>query len=230
MVLEIDSVGVSYGDRHVLTAASLRAPAGRITALVGRNGVGKTSLLRVGVGLQQPTHGVVRLNGRAYPRPSLPRLARAGLFFLPARDILDPFVPVGLQLEAVSRFYSGPRAETLGELLGLGGLLAGRPVSLSGGELRRAELALALARQPACLVADEPFRGIDPRDIEIIGRALRSYLDTGAAIVVTEHEIGPVSKLADGVVWCVAGTTHEFPKAADGWADAQLRRDFLGGE
>ena len=157
-------------------------------------------------------------------------MARAGRFFLPARDILDPFVPVGLQLEAVSRFYSGPRAETLGELLGLGGLLAGRPVSLSGGELRRAELALALARQPACLVADEPFRGIDPRDIEIIGRALRSYLDTGAAIVVTEHEIGPVSKLADGVVWCVAGTTHEFPKAADGWADAQLRRDFLGGE
>lgn len=228
--LEIDSVGVSYGDRPVLTAASLRAPPGKVTVLVGRNGVGKTTLLRVGVGLQQATHGVVRFNGRAYVRPRLSRLARAGLFYLPAREILDPFIPAGLQLQAVSRHYKGPNAEALAESFGLAELFMARPASFSGGELRRAELALALARRPACLVADEPFRGIDPRDVEVIGLALRSAAAAGAAVVVTGHELGPLREMADAVVWCVAGTTHEFPQAADGWADAQLQRDFLGSD
>ena len=207
--LEIDSVGVSYGDRPVLTAASLRAPPGKVTELVGRNGVGKTTLLRVGVGLQQATHGVVRFNGRAYVRPRLSRLARAGLFYLPAREILDPFIPAGLQLQAVSRHYKGPNAEALAESFGLAELFMARPASFSGGELRRA---------------------IDPRDVEVIGLALRSAAAAGAAVVVTGHELGPLREMADAVVWCVAGTTHEFPQAADGWADAQLQRDFLGSD
>ena len=227
-VLEIDSVGVRYGERRVLTAASLRAPAGKVTALIGRNGVGKTTLLRVGVGLQQPTHGVVRLHGRAYLRPRLAHLARAGLFFLPDRDIIDPSIPVGLQLEAVSRHYSGPGVDVLVDLCGLAGLSGARPVSLSNGDLRRAELALALARRPTCLVADEPLRGIDPRDVEVISRALRTCAATGAAVVITGHELGSIRELADTVVWCVAGTTHEFPNAADAWADAQFQQDFLG--
>lgn len=227
-VLEIDSVGVSYGERHVLTAASLRARAGRITALVGRNGAGKTSLLRVGVGLQRANHGIVRFNGRWYPRPSLARFARAGLFYLPAQRILDPFIPLGRQLAAVRDHYAGPELLSLVESLGLTEVVSAAPASLSGGELRRAELALALARKPTCLVADEPFRGIDPRDIEIVMQALQSCATAGAGVVITGHELVPLRQIADAVVWCVAGTTHEFPTAADAWANPQLQQDFLG--
>lgn len=194
IVLEIDSVGVRYGERRVLTAASLRAPAGKVTVLIGRNGAGKTTLLRVGVGLQQPTHGVVRFHGRAYLRPRLAHLARAGLFFLPDRDILDPTIPVGLQLEAVSRHYSGPGVEALVDLCGLAGLSGAWPVSLSNGDLRRAELAIALARRPTCLVADEPLRGIDPRDVEVISRALGLVRGNGRS----RGRHGPRARIAPG--------------------------------
>lgn len=228
MIFEIDSIGVTYGARRVLTAASLRAAEGQITALVGRNGVGKTSLLRVGVGLQRPTHGIVYYDGRRYPRPTLPRLARAGLFFLPDRAILDPFIPLRTQLVAVSRHYQGPAVEPLAESLRIASRLSDAPRSLSGGELRRAEIAVALARRPACLVADEPFRGIDPRDIDVISAALRQLAGAGAAVVITGHELAPLQALADAVVWCVAGTTHEFQDAHRAWDDAQLQQEFLG--
>lgn len=228
MILELDSIGVTYGDRRILTAASLRAPAGRITALVGRNGAGKTSLLRVAVGLQRPDHGRIRFVERIHQRPRLATLARAGLFYLPARAILDPFVPVGRQLAAVSDHFRGPGVEALAERLVLGERLDSPPAALSAGELRRSEIALACARRPVCLIADEPLRGIDPLDMELVAAALRQLADAGAAVVVTGHEFLPLRALADSVVWCVAGTTHEFPDAAGAWADAQLQRDLLG--
>ncbi len=212
-VLELDSIGVSYGLRRVLTAASLRAPAGRVTALVG---------------LQPLEHGTVRLGGKHYRRPRLATLARAGLFYLPATNILDPFIAVQRQLTAVSRYFGGPRIPDLLARFGLAGVATQAPASLSGGELRRAELALAAARHPTCLVADEPFRGLDPRDIEVLVDAIRSIAAGGAAVVVTGHELAALRQVADGVVWCVAGTTHEFPEASGAWADAQMQQEFLG--
>ncbi|MEZ4587169.1 MAG: ATP-binding cassette domain-containing protein [Gemmatimonadales bacterium] len=228
IALEADGIGVSYGARRVLTSASLRAAEGRVTALIGRNGVGKTSLLRVAVGLQRAEHGLVRLHGRTVGRPRLATLARAGLFFLPARQILEPFMPLGRQLEAVGKHYGGPDLEEIAGRLGLTEIWSVAPCRFSGGEQRRAELGLALARGPSCLVVDEPFRGIDTRDIEVLVAMLRGAAGAGAAVVVTGHEIAPMREAADAVVWCVAGTTHEFADAATAWADPQLKRDFLG--
>ncbi|MBL8987948.1 MAG: ATP-binding cassette domain-containing protein [Gemmatimonadetes bacterium] len=228
MVLELDSIGVSYGARRVLTAASLRAPAGRVTVLVGRNGVGKTSLLRAGVGLEPRDHGTVRLMGRWYPRPRLASLARAGLFFLPARSVLEPFISLNRQLAAVSAWFAGPSVEELTSRFGLDGVVGQRPAALSSGELRRAELAVAVARNPVCLIADEPFRGLDPLDIEVIVAGVRALAERGAAVVLTGHELPTLRNVADAVVWCVAGSTREFPTASAAWGDPQLRQEFLG--
>lgn len=228
--LELDSVHVSDWGRLVLKAASLRAYAGRITALVGRNGVGKTTLLEAGLGVRGANHRVVRLAGRWYPRPTLARLARDGLFYLPAHDFLDPFLPLSRQLAAVSRHFGGPPVEALLDQLHLVPFADARPRALSGGELRRAEVALALARAPTCLVADEPFRGLSPLDGDLIESALRRLARGGAAVVVTGHEIPRMQALADAVCWCTAGTTQEFLTAAEAWKAPQLLREFLGWE
>lgn len=228
LVIEIDSVQVNAGGRGVLKAASLHACAGKVTALIGRNGAGKTTLLEAGLGIRPANHRVVRLSGRWYPRPTLARLARAGLFYLPAHDLLDPSLPLGRQLAAVIRHFAGPRLEQLQGELHLDAIISAKPVALSGGELRRAEVALALARRPTCLVADEPFRGLSPLDGDLIERALRQRADEGAAVVVTGHEIPRLQGMADAVCWCTAGTTREFPSAAAAWREPQLLREFLG--
>lgn len=226
--LEFDSVQAGYWGRPVLKAASLRAYGGQVTALIGRNGVGKTTLLEAGLGLRRANHRVVRLAGRWVPRPSLARLARQGLFYLPARDLLDPSTRLSRQLAAVSHHFGGPSAESLVDRMHLGSFADARPGALSGGELRRAELALALARGPTCLIADEPFRGLAPLDGDLIERALRQCADAGAAVVVTGHEIPRMQAVADAVCWCTAGTTREFPVAAEAWRAPQLLREFLG--
>ena len=91
-----------------------------------------------------------------------------------------------------------------------------RPSSLSGGELRRAELALALARRPRCLLADEPFRGIAPVDHDLLSDIFRGMAAEGCAVVVTGHEVATLLALAHHVTWCVSATTYELgsPEAA----------------
>lgn len=222
-LLDVDSIGVSYGTHRVLTSASVRAAAGQITVVVGRNGVGKSTLLRVAVGRLRPEYGRVRLADRDVTGWSLARLARGGLFFLPARELLDPTIVLGAQLRAAGKDGDAVAAE-----LGIGDLLSIRPRLFSGGELRRAEIAMALARRPRCLLADEPFRGISPLDAEVISAALRRLSAAGAAVVVTGHELTMLRSLADRVFWCVAGMTHEFPTAAAAWGDPQFSREFLG--
>ena len=103
-----------------------------------------------------------------------------------------------------------------------------RPAELSGGERRRAELALAMMRRPRCLLADEPFAGINPSDGEVLAAALREMAREGCAIVVTGHEVPQLLALADSVVWMVAGTTHGLGSAAEAVSHSQFRREYLG--
>src|SRR5690606_2182621 len=203
--------------------------AGSVTALCGRNGAGKSTLMGIAAGWTRADQGIVRMDGTLVPRPSLPALARRGLFFLRDRDLLAPGIPVRRQLEAVAR-SAGHMADipALAEALGIGGQLDLTPPRLSGGETRRTEIALALARRPRCLLADEPFRGISPLDIEAIVQALRELADSGAAVVVAGHEVGVLLDTADHVVWCAGGSTREFASASAAREDWQFRQEYLG--
>ena len=231
-LLEADAVGKSYGPRRVLTAASLRAYPGAITALCGRNGSGKSTLLAIAAGWRPADTGALHFDGRTWMRPRLSVLAECGLFYLPDRAILTPAVPLGRQLAVVERRFgtsgtSGTTA-TVAAALGLRSSLELVPPRLSGGETRRAELALACVRRPRCLLADEPFRGISPLDAEAIVEALRALARDGCAIVVTGHEIAVLLELADTVTWCSEGTTVQFPSTAAARDDWRFQRDYLG--
>lgn len=223
-----DCVGKSYGMRRILSAGSLRAQAGQVRVLFGRNGIGKSTLLKIAAGVVRADSGTVHLDGQFLPRPSLPQLARAGVFYLPDHEILSPSMSLGEQLRLFERRFGARSADDAARLARVEGFLSARPPSLSGGELRRAELALALARRPRCLLADEPFRGIAPVDHDLLSAILRSIAAEGCAVVVTGHEVASLLALADHITWCTSGTTYELGTAAQALGHEAFRREYAG--
>lgn len=229
VVLRADSVGRSFGGRRVLSSAYFEASAGEVTALVGRNGAGKSTLLRIAAGWVSPDHGFVELLGRRYLRPRAGPLARAGLFYLPVdRSILSPHFTLRQHLEALEkRFGAADRGAVL-ERLGIAHLETVPCAALSGGERRRAEFAVALLRRPRCLLADEPFRGIDPRHAKVVRGELRRLAGEGCAVVVTGHEMGWVLETADRFVWVRDGSTQALGTRSEAVAHWRFRREYLG--
>ena len=230
-LLEADSIGKSYGSRRVLASASLRASAGSVTALVGANGAGKSTLLAVAAGWRRADTGIVRFDGVSYLSARLATLAGCGMFYLPDRAILSPGITLRRQLDAIRRrFGSAASAEAVAGDLGLSECLDALPPRLSGGERRRAELALAVIRRPKCLLADEPYRGISPLDAETITAVFRRLAAGGCAVVASGHEVGVLFESADRVVWCADGTTAEYASPALAQADWRFQQGYLGPE
>jgi len=230
VVLRADSIGKSYRGRRVLASAYFEARAGAVSALVGRNGTGKSTLLKIAAGWMKPDHGLVEFRGRRYHRPDPAAMARDGLFFVPIdRSILSPPFTLAQHLDAVeARFGRENRAAVL-ERLGIAALERVRCAAFSGGERRRAELALALLRRPSCLLLDEPFRGIDPKDVEVLQAVVRELAEAGCAVVLTDHEVPEILAVADSVVWLRDGTSQALGTAAQAAEDWRFRREYLGG-
>lgn len=227
-IFAADSIGKSFGSRTLMQAASIWANEGRITALFGRNGCGKSTLLKIGVGLQSPDHGAIHFAGHVYLRPTLHKLARLGMFYLPDRNLLARRLTLRHQIQAAEWHFGAARSASIIEKLELGPKLD-RPASqLSFGEQRRGEIALAWIRAPRCLLADEPFAGIDPADREVIARVFRELAAEGCALIVSGHEVSSLLDMADDVVWMTAGTTHGLGAPATAAKNDQFRREYLG--
>jgi ABC-type multidrug transport system ATPase subunit len=228
-ILRLDSIGKRFGARKVLTSAYFDALPGSVTALVGRNGAGKSTLMRIAAGWLRADHGTVEFRGERHLRPRAGRLARDGLFHLPVdRSILSPVFTLGQHLDALEkRFGPRDRAPVL-ERLRIAPLAGTRCSALSGGERRRAELAVALLRRPACLLLDEPFHGIDPRDAEVVLSILADAAAAGCAVVVTGHEMGWVLPLAHRLFWVYQGTTRPLGTREEAVAHWEFRREYLG--
>lgn len=227
-ILVADCVARSFGARGVLSAATLRAVPGEVRALFGRNGEGKSTLLRIAVGLLAPDGGSVFWEGEALERATLPALARRGLCFLPDEGMLSPALPLGLQLAAFAQRFDGGDPDDAADRLRIRDLLAERPATFSGGERRRADLAAALVRAPRCLVTDEPFRGVAPQDAELMTAIHRELAAAGCAVVATGHEAPTLLAAADHVTWCVGGTTYELGTPAAALAHERFVREYLG--
>ncbi len=227
-VFAADSIGKSFRGKRVLSAASVWARPRAITVLLGRNGCGKSTLLKIGAGVLAADHGVVRLAGEVWERPRLDRLARRGLFYLPDRELLSRRLTLRQQVSALAWRFPGVEPSRAFGQLDVTRFLDETSSQLSGGERRRAEVALAVMRRPLCLLADEPLTGIGPSDAAMIAQALRGLAAGGCAVIVTGHEVPDLLDLADDVVWMTAGTTHGLGSAGAAAAHEQFRRDYLG--
>lgn len=228
-VLRADWIGRSFRGRRVLTTATLHVHAGEIVALLGRNGTGKSTLLRICAGVLRADHGVLHFAGDVVRRPRLHYLARRGLFLLPERGLLARGRSLDAQIAQCARRWNV--ADVGGALNRLelqdDELLQREVVSLSSGERRRAEFALAYMRRPVCLLGDEPFQGIAPNDVERISDVMRELAAAGCAIVVTGHEVPPLLAVADRIVWLTAGTTHDLGSPEHAVEHHSFRADYL---
>jgi ABC-type multidrug transport system ATPase subunit len=226
--LRAEGIGKYFGQLEALKAASLWAEPGRVTTLLGRNGSGKTTLMRVAAGVLRADRGVVSFLGRASERPSLHRMARLGLMYLPQTQPLVPGFRVRDHFRAVaSAFGSGGAADAIQECR-VGSLMDLRVADLSPGERVRTSLALAFARSPRVLIADEPLVGLAPTDQEFFGHLLRRLAAQGTAVVTSGHDARVLLEISDVIIWSVAGTTHYLGSPNEALAHAQFRREYLG--
>jgi lipopolysaccharide export system ATP-binding protein len=227
-ILRADSIAKSFRGKRVLSAATLRAVPGEVRVLFGRNGIGKSTLLKIAAGLVSPDAGAVHFDGRVYESASLSTLASAGLFYLPDHALLSSAFTVRKQLEMFRRQFNGADVVESAARLGVADQLDKSPNALSGGERRRAELAAVLVRRPKCLLADEPFRGITPRDAEELTRVFVDLAVQGMAVVITGHDVPVLLNAAHHVSWCTSGTTYELGPPAVAVLQDGFRRDYLG--
>lgn len=226
-VLALDGVARRFGRRLVVRSASLHVNAGEITALLGRNGCGKTTVLRIACGVIPADSGHVRIGGELVVRPRLHQLASRGVLLLPERGLLTSTATVRAHFARMAARWGGDPAGAIA-VTRIGEFLDRYAGQLSGGERRRVEFALALARRPALLLADEPFHGIAPLDAELLGDAIRHLRDAGCGVLITGHEVETLLDLAGRVVWMSAGTTHALGAPTDARAHHSFRMDYLG--
>ena len=227
-LLRVECVSKSFGTRRVLSSASLRAVPGELRVMFGRNGIGKSTLLRIAAGLVSPDTGSVHFNERAYLDAHPSRLAEEGLFFLPDHDLLSRAFSARHQLEMFRRQFGGRDPLDAADEMGVARHLDKRPPALSGGERRRMEIAAVLVRQPRCLLADEPYRGISPKDAEDVTATLVRLARSGVAVVITGHEVSTLLAAADHITWCTSGTTYELGAPAAATQNEGFAREYLG--
>jgi urea transport system ATP-binding protein len=200
-MLRVHGLDQYYGGSHTLRAIDLQVPAGACTALLGRNGVGKTTLLRCLMGELPVRHGRVQLGGEdVTPLPSFER-ARLGMGYVPqGREIFSRLtVAENLSVgEAAARGGATlPRAE-LEELFPILRTMRNRRGGdLSGGQQQQLAIARALISRPRVLLLDEPTEGIQPSTIKEIGRVLRALLERGMTIVLVEQYLDFALELAE---------------------------------
>ena len=203
-MLEVNDAVLHYGAAEALRGVSLRADAGKITCVLGRNGVGKTSLMRSIVGQHRLTSGTVAFEGKALDRSAAYDRARSGISFVPQGREIFPLLTVQENLETgFAPLKRGERTvpEHVFELFPvLKQMLARRGGDLSGGQQQQLAIGRALVMRPKLPVLDEPTEGIQPSIIKDIGRAIRYLRDTaGIAVLLVEQYLDFCRELADVV-------------------------------
>lgn len=227
-ILWAEGIGKAFGQIEALKAASVWAEAGRVTTLMGRNGSGKTTLLRVAAGALRADRGVVSFLGEVEHRPYLSRLAQLGLMYLPQEQLLASNYRVRDHFKAVgSTFPSNDVSEAIHQC-GVEPLLPQWVGELSGGERVRVSLALAFARKPLVLIADEPLARLSPKDQELLGQLMRRLATRGTAVVTSGHDVRALLDISDVIIWSVGGTTHHLGTPSSALAHDQFRREYLG--
>ncbi len=203
-MLQVKNVNQYYGGSHILRDVSIQSSPGKVTVVLGRNGVGKTTLLKSLMGLIPIKTGTIEFNGKAIQADTPYQRARAGIGFVPqGREIFARLtVEENLRMGLAYKSAGTPIPAELYELFPvLKQMLNRRGGDLSGGQQQQLAIARALAAGPKLLILDEPTEGIQPSIIKDIGRVIRMLADRGdMAILLVEQYYDFAQELADDYV------------------------------
>jgi urea transport system ATP-binding protein len=228
-MLKLNQVNQYYGGSHILRDVSLQAAPGKVTVVLGRNGVGKTTLLKSLMGLVPIRSGSIEFAGQPIAHATPYQRASAGIGYVPqGREIFSRLTVLeNLEMGLASKKAGTPIPPELFELFPvLSQMLRRRGGDLSGGQQQQLAIARALAAQPRLLVLDEPTEGIQPSIIKDIGRVIRMLADRGdMAILLVEQYYDFARDLADDYVVMERGAVLAQGKGANMEVDGV--RDLL---
>ena len=223
-MLTVSNINQYYGGSHILRDVSLQATRGKVSVILGRNGVGKTTLLKSLMGLVAIKTGSIEFDGRAIERATPYERARAGMGYVPqGREIFARLtVEDNLRMGLASKPAGTPIPPELFELFPvLKQMRQRRGGDLSGGQQQQLAIARALAAAPKLLVLDEPTEGIQPSIIKDIGRVIRMLADRGdMAILLVEQYYDFAEALADDYIVMERGAVLARGQGCDMQANA----------
>ncbi|MEX0659223.1 MAG: ATP-binding cassette domain-containing protein [Egibacteraceae bacterium] len=228
-MLELKGLAKRYGEVVALDGLSLTARPGRLLGFLGPNGAGKTTAMRAVFGLVRLAEGSVAWHGQ--PVGSRERMSFG---YMPEQRGLYPRMAAGAQLTYLARLRGVARDEAARAAqrwlddLGLADRAGDAVSQLSHGNQQRVQLAAALVHEPALLVLDEPFSGLDPLGVEAMSEVLRTGARGGATVVFSSHQLDLVEELCDDVVIIAAGRdrtagTLEEVRAAGSYRRVTIR-------
>src|SRR5215217_306524 len=202
-MLELVDVRASYGAAEVVRAVSLQVPSGRVVAIVGPDGAGKTTLARTITALHKSRRGQIRLDGRDLSTAGPVEVARAGIALVPQGRRIFPSLTVAEHL-AIARRHSRAGAVSSDELLELfpqlGRRFKVRAKSLSGGEQQMLAIGRAVLLGPSVLIMDEPTEGLAPSVVALVAQLMGHLRDRGVGIVLFEQVAGFPFQVGDEVL------------------------------
>ena len=196
--LELLCLTKSFGTVRALRDMSLTVREGEIYGFVGSNGAGKTTAMRITLGVLSPDSGEVRYAGRP-----LDQEVRARVGYMPEERGLYPRMKVGPQLTYLAQLHglspadAGDAMIRWTDRLGLAARRTDEVMKLSLGNQQRVQLAAALVHNPEILVLDEPFSGLDPVAVDVMSQVLRDQADRGVPVTFSSHQLDLVERLCD---------------------------------
>ncbi len=202
MMLEVEDIHTYYGDSYVLQGVSLQVEQGQVVALLGRNGVGKTTLIRSIIGFTPPRRGAIRFKGTDITRLPSYQIARMGIGLIPQGRRIFPSLDVREHLEVAARPRNGSgwsMTRVLDLFPRLRERLRNRGNTLSGGEQQMLASGRALVCNPELLLMDEPSEGLAPLLVQELGRVIRELKANRISILLVEQNLAFALEVADYV-------------------------------
>jgi lipopolysaccharide export system ATP-binding protein len=233
--LRAEGISKSYRSRRVVHDLSLSISSGEVVGLLGPNGAGKTTAFYMIVGLIPCDSGRILLDDADLTALPMHRRARLGVGYLPqeasvfrglsVEDNILAVLETRRELDGLARRQS---LEELLEELNVAHIRDSRGLSLSGGERRRVEIARALAAEPAFILLDEPFAGVDPISVLDIQRIIGHLRDRGIGVLITDHNVRETLGICGRAFILNAGEVIASGTADEILANRQVREVYLG--
>ncbi len=234
MKLYTDSVVKKYGKRTVVKGVSIEVNKGEVVGLLGPNGAGKTTTFYMIVGFIKPYSGSVFLDDTDITKLPMYKRAKMGIGYLPQEasvfrrlSVEDNILSV-LEMTTLSKKEQKNKTESLLEEFGLTHIRKSKGIQLSGGERRRTEIARALAINPAFILLDEPFAGVDPIAVEDIQGIVSKLKEKNIGVLITDHNVHETLNITDRAYLLYEGRILESGTAEDLANNEEVREKYLG--